>query len=73
MKTWSAAEIRGLGVVVGLVTAGEILRIGRSKSYDLARRDEFPVPVMRIAGRYRVRTSDLMRLLGIEPGPESVA
>jgi hypothetical protein len=73
MKAWTAAQIRELGVVVDLVTAGEILGIGRSKSYSLARRDAFPVPVLKIAGRYRIRTADLRRLLTIDEPPHTAA
>jgi len=73
MKTWTAAEIRGLGVVVGIVTAGEILGIGRSNSYTLARRGAFPVPVLKIGGRYRVRTADLVTFLRLDMNPTPAA
>ncbi|CUU60626.1 hypothetical protein Ga0074812_14343 [Parafrankia irregularis] len=65
MKTWTEKEIDQLGARVGIVTAGEILGIGRTKAYELAARDEFPVPVLRIKGRYQVPTAPLKHLLGI--------
>ncbi|MBV8542555.1 MAG: hypothetical protein JO063_10060 [Pseudonocardiales bacterium] len=33
----------------------------------MARAGEFPVPVLRLGASYRVRTADLLTLLGIEP------
>jgi excisionase family DNA binding protein len=73
MKVWTAAEIRRLGAAIDIVTAGEILGIGRTTAYQLARRGEFPVTVLRIGGRYRVRTADLRTLLAIDDDPETVA
>ncbi len=46
------------------MTAAQILGIGRTKAYELARRGEFPCLVIRIGDRYRVSTADLLRLLG---------
>jgi hypothetical protein len=40
-------------LTVPLGTAADMLGIGRSTAYDLARRDEFPVPVLKL-GRRRV-------------------
>lgn len=60
-------EILALPAVTDLVTAGRAFDIGRSKAHELARRGEFPVPVLRLGKTYKVRTADLLRLLGIEP------
>ncbi|SQD93991.1 conserved hypothetical protein [Parafrankia sp. Ea1.12] len=65
MKTWTEEDIDQLGTRTNIVTAGEILGIGRTKSYELAARDEFPVPVLRIKGRYQVPTTPLKHLLRI--------
>ena len=46
------------------MTAARILGIGRTKAYELARRGEFPCPVIRVGDLYRVSTPDLLRLLG---------
>ena len=46
---WSAGEIRALGTTTDVATAASVLGIGRSLAYELLRRDEFPVPVIRAA------------------------
>ncbi|WP_425443933.1 hypothetical protein [Streptomyces aidingensis] len=40
--------------------------MGRTKTYELAQRGEFPVPLLRLGNTYRVRRADLLTLLGIE-------
>lgn len=65
MKVWTEGEIRGLGVRTDLVTAGSVLGIGRTVSHELARRGEFPVPVLRLGRRYVVPTAPLLALLGL--------
>lgn len=67
----STAELLSLPVSVDLVTAGRALGIGRTTTYELARRDELPVPVLRLGGRYRVNRADLLRALGITDGEPS--
>ena len=58
-------EIRALGAATDLVTAASVLRIGRTKAYQLARTNTFPVPVIRIGHRqYLVAVTHLLRLLG---------
>ncbi len=47
-------------------TAGAILGIGRSKSYELAKANEFPVRILRIGRRYLVPTPAILELLGID-------
>ena len=47
-----------------VATAGAILGIGRSKAYELAKNDEFPVAILRVGRRYLVPTSALITLLG---------
>jgi len=41
------------------------LMLGRSTVYDLAKRQELPVEVLRIGGRYFVRTAELREYLGL--------
>jgi hypothetical protein len=65
MKIWTEEEIRQLGATTDLVTAGQILGIGRTKSYSLARRNAFPVPVLRTGHRYTVPVRHILTLLGI--------
>jgi len=65
VKKWTAAEIRLLPAVIDLITAGEILRIGRTKSYLLVKSGDFPVKVRRVDGRYKIATADICRYLEI--------
>ena len=71
-------ELRALPVVVDLVTAGRAHRLGRTISYELMRRGEFPCPVHRRGRYYRVLKAELMTSLGLgmdgkplsaDPGP----
>jgi hypothetical protein len=65
MDAMSRAELLALPAVVGMVTAGRALGIGRTRAFELARRGEFPVPVLRVGATYRVPTAPLLRLLGL--------
>ena len=62
--SWSADQIRRLGTRTDLVTAGRILGIGRTKCYQLAHADQFPVLVIRHGHRYVVPVAPILRLLG---------
>lgn len=44
---------------IDIVEAGKQLGIGRSLAYELAKRGEFPVRVLRIGRLYRVSQSEL--------------
>ena len=59
------SELRALGVVTDLPTAARCYGIGRSTAYELARRGEFPVRLMRVGSRYRVRVADLLEDLAV--------
>jgi hypothetical protein len=61
-------ELLALPAVVDLTTAAQALSIGRTRAFELVRRDEFPVPVLRVGATYRVPTAPLLRLLGLSPG-----
>ena len=58
-------DTRTLPPTLDIVTAGRLLGIGRTTAYQLARHGQFPVPVLRIGGGYRVPTAPLLALLGI--------
>lgn len=58
-------EILQLPPVVDVVTIGRIYGIGRDLAYDLARRGEFPVPVLRLGRGWRVRTAHVLADLGL--------
>jgi hypothetical protein len=66
MSPVTTAELRA-SATVDLMTAARALGLGRTKAYDLARRDEFPCRVIRIGDTYRVPTPGLLELLGLEP------
>jgi hypothetical protein len=54
---------------VDVVRAGELLGIGRSLAYELAKNDgrlHDDVPVLHIGYRYRVPVAALERVLGVE-------
>ncbi len=61
------AELIALPVVVDVPTAARALGLGRSTGCELARRGEFPCPVLHVGSTYRVPTACLLRVLGIEP------
>ncbi len=47
-------------------TAGRAVGSGRRSTYTQAAGGTFPVPVLRVGSRLKVRRSDLLRFLGIE-------
>ena len=65
-RQWSPEQVLALPVVVDLVTAGSVLGMGRSSAYEQARAGTFPVPVLKVGCRYRVVTSQIVRLLGLD-------
>ncbi|MGI5214948.1 helix-turn-helix domain-containing protein [Plantactinospora sp. CA-290183] len=67
MKTqrgMSRADLLALPVSFDLETAGRACGIGRTLAYDMAKRGEFPVRVLRLGKAYRVTRADLLRYLG---------
>jgi len=64
-QVWTIDAVRGLGATTDIETAGAILGIGRSKSYELARSGEFPVRVLRIGRRYLVSIPAILALLDV--------
>jgi hypothetical protein len=61
---WTADAVRALGLTTDIETAGQILGIGRTKAYEMARNNQFPVRVFRVGNRYRVATQAVLELLG---------
>lgn len=59
------AELLSLPVSVDVETAGRAFGIGRTKAFELARTDQFPVPVLRVGSKLRVARSSILRALGI--------
>lgn len=61
----SIARLRSGPPAVDLPTAAAVLGIGRTKAYELAKRDQFPVPIRRVGTSYRVSVAALLEYLGI--------
>ena len=64
MKSVTISQLRS-SATVDLMTAARALGLGRTKAYELARRDEFPCRVIRIGDTYRIPTPGLLELLGV--------
>lgn len=62
----SLSELMAMPVTVDISTAARALGLGRSTAYELARRNEFPCRVLRVGSSYRVPTTELFRVLGID-------
>lgn len=62
------AEIRALGTVTDVETAGRAFGLRRATAYALAQRGSFPCPVVRVSARcYRVPVAGILRALGLDP------
>lgn len=61
----SMDELLSLPVSVDLATAGRAFGLGRTKAFELARQDRFPVRVLRVGRKYRVPRSAIFEALGI--------
>jgi hypothetical protein len=70
MTPVTIAQLRTTATI-DLMTAARALGLGRTKAYELARREQFLCCVIRIGDTYRVPTAGLLELLGVtveEPG-----
>jgi hypothetical protein len=66
-STWTPETIRGLGATTDLPTLGRIFRIGRDKSYRLARTGEWEqagIQLVRIGNDIRVTVASILTVLG---------
>lgn len=70
-RVWSLDEVQALGMTTDVPTAGSVLGISQFFSYALARRGEFPVPILRLGNRLRVSVPALLRVLEVESSPET--
>jgi hypothetical protein len=66
-------ELLALPAAIDLDTANRAIGLGRSKGYQLARRDAYPCQVLRLGKKYRVITADLLRLLGVDASAAEAA
>ena len=64
MTPVTIAQLRATATV-DLMTAAAALGLGRTRAYELARRDQFPCRVIRIGDTYRIPTPGLLELLGV--------
>lgn len=60
---WTREQVLALGMTTSIETAAQILGIGRSKAYELARENDFPVRVRRVGRRYLVPVLPLLAYL----------
>ena len=58
-------ELHALPVSVDLETAGRAFGMGRTKSFELAKRGEFPCRLIRVGIKYRVPRSAILEALGV--------
>jgi Helix-turn-helix domain len=63
MEAPTIGQLRSGPPTVSLLTAAAAIGIGRTKAYELAKRDEFPVAVRRVGATYRVPVAELLRFL----------
>jgi hypothetical protein len=61
----SMDELLSLPVSVDLTTAGRAFGLGRTKAFELARQDRFPVRIICVGQKYRVPRSAIFEALGI--------
>src|SRR5580692_10223767 len=66
MTSVTISQLRATATV-DLMTAARALGLGRTRAYELAKRDEFPCKVIRIGDTYRIPTPGLLELLGVHP------
>ena len=63
---WTEQAVRALGMTTDVEIAGEILGIGRTKAYEMAKNGNFPVKILRIGRRYKVSVPALLKLLDVD-------
>ena len=68
LQAMTREELLALPASTNLVTAARAFGIGKSKAYEMAASGQFPVKVLRLGKSYRVRTADLLTMLGIDLG-----
>lgn len=67
IESLTLEEIRQQPALVSLEQAARTFPMSRWQAYELTRRGEFPVRVLKIGHRYRVRTLDLLEYVGAGP------
>lgn len=67
---WTVERIRALGLITDIATAAQIFGLSRAAAYELAKRDQFPVAVLRFGSRYRVPVAAILHALHLTAGDE---
>lgn len=65
-SAWTPERVRSLGVRTDVATANEVLGISRAVGYELLKRDDYPVRVLRVGRKYVVPVAGLLDALGID-------
>ncbi|MCX5411265.1 helix-turn-helix domain-containing protein [Streptomyces sp. NBC_00059] len=65
----SFAEAFELPLIMDLRTAARVFGVCPSTAYKLVRLGCFPCPVLRLGHQYRIPTSHVLRVLGIDERP----
>ena len=69
-KPLTVSEVYDLPPIVPVYPViGRIWQIGKTALYELAARDELPVPVIKVGRQLRARRVDILNALGLEDGP----
>jgi hypothetical protein len=69
-EVWTEQRIRALGLITDVATAARIFGLSRAAAYDLAKRDRFPVTVLRFGSRYRVPVAAILQALHLPVGDD---
>jgi hypothetical protein len=69
-EVWTEQRIRALGLVTDVATAARIFGLSRAAAYDLAKRGQFPVTVLRFGSRYRVPVAAILQALHLPVGDD---
>lgn len=72
-QVWTEQRIRALGPVTDIATAASIFDLSRTVAYDLAKRGEFPVAVLKFGRGYRVPVAAILHALHLPAGDSDTA
>ncbi|WP_317985196.1 helix-turn-helix domain-containing protein [Micromonospora craniellae] len=67
---WTVERIRALGPWTDIATVAEIFGLSRATAYELAKRGQFPIAVLRFGSRYRVPVAAILAALHLPVGDE---
>lgn len=73
MSGMTRDDLLALPATVDIPTAAKAIGIGRVQAYELAGKGEFPCKVLKLGSRYKVITSELLKLLGVDGNANTAA